>query len=240
MNEIDSNIFDSNHFSVEKCDIVFVVKEERVPSFRLILMIKNKAFQQMFSQCNDKEFIVNDLNPEAFKLMLDYIYWNKISTDNSKDYLALFIDVFRCAERYQVTPLMVIMEKEITNSIDFQTLESIYKFAKEFNLDQLKDIAQQFLKDNFEDTFDRDQDELIRINDVTDNYLFRLNMKYSSDKKNECEQYRSFLKPSGSDSVVVNQVEYTRVKSATIDGKDPKLFGVKYLNLSTDLMLKNN
>jgi speckle-type POZ protein len=111
---------------------------------KLILAVRSPVFAAMFSNHtleNTTNIIdINDLHPDTIQSMLEYIYTGKV-TDIKKS----TVELYRCADKYQLEDLRSQAEMALMNSISIDTSAEILLLADQHHSKDLKTRVIQFI-----------------------------------------------------------------------------------------------
>ncbi|CAF0944180.1 unnamed protein product [Adineta steineri] len=111
---------------------------------KLILAARSPVFAAMFSNCtleNTTNTIeINDLRPETIQSMLEYIYTGKVN-----DIKKSTVELYRCADKYQLEDLRLQAEMALMSSISIDTSAEILLLADQHHSKDLKSRVIQFI-----------------------------------------------------------------------------------------------
>lgn len=111
---------------------------------KLILAARSPVFAAMFSSRNienTKNIIeINDLRSETIQSMLEYIYTGKVN-----DIKKSTVELYRCADKYQLEDLRSQAEMALMNSISVETCAEILLLADQHHSKDLKSRVIQFI-----------------------------------------------------------------------------------------------
>lgn len=111
---------------------------------KLILAARSPVFAAMFSSRtleNTTNIIeINDLRPETIQSMLEYIYTGKVN-----DIKRSTVELYRCADKYQLEDLRLQAEMALMNSISIETSAEILLLADQHHSKDLKSRVIQFI-----------------------------------------------------------------------------------------------
>ncbi|CAF4325613.1 unnamed protein product [Rotaria sp. Silwood2] len=113
-------------------------------SHKLILAARSPVFAAMFSnrtlENTTNTIDINDLHPNTIQSMLEYIYTGKV-TDIKKS----TVELYRCADKYQLEDLRLQAEMALINSISIDTSAEILLLADQHHSKDLKSRVIQFI-----------------------------------------------------------------------------------------------
>ncbi|CAF3828045.1 unnamed protein product [Rotaria sordida] len=111
---------------------------------KLILAARSPVFAAMFSnrtlENTTNTIDINDLHPNTIQSMLEYIYTGKV-TDIKKS----TVELYRCADKYQLEDLRLQAEMALMNSISIETSAEILLLADQHHSKDLKSRVIQFI-----------------------------------------------------------------------------------------------
>ena len=101
----------------EDADIVFIVgkQKHRIPSYKQVLSLSNEVlkvqFQGNFKERSAKELFLPDLDPKAFHLFLQFLYFGEFEVDDDEKSLDLVLKIYEIAHRYLAQQLIKVCAK---------------------------------------------------------------------------------------------------------------------------------
>jgi speckle-type POZ protein len=111
---------------------------------KLILAARSPVFAAMFSNRtleNTTNIIdINDLHPNTIQSMLEYIYTGKVN-----DIKKSTVELYRCADKYQLEDLRLQAEMALMNSLSIDTSAEILLLADQHHSTDLKSRVIQFI-----------------------------------------------------------------------------------------------
>jgi speckle-type POZ protein len=111
---------------------------------KLILAARSPVFAAMFSNRtleNTTNIIdINDLHPNTIQSMLEYIYTGRVN-----DIKKSTVELYRCADKYQLEDLRLQAEMALMNSISIDTSAEILLLADQHHSKELKSRVIQFI-----------------------------------------------------------------------------------------------
>jgi len=111
---------------------------------KLILAARSPVFAAMFSNRtleNTTNIIdINDLHPNTIQSMLEYIYTGKVN-----DIKKSTVELYRCADKYQLEDLRSQAEMALMNSLSIDTSSEILLLADQHHSKDLKSRVIQFI-----------------------------------------------------------------------------------------------
>ena len=196
----DSECQELNYFMNEdKSDFTFIVDGNKIPVIKVLLSLKSKVFEAMFSgefrETKDNEIEVKDTNFEAFKTMIRFLYCDRLVFDDKNDY-SIAIEVFKLGHKYELKRLMDCIEQELIRMITNENIEHMiefYSFANFYNLQNLIKALNTFIEKNIKHFMRKTIEEMKRFNTLTDNYLMELIIKEKNYEMTILQNRVSFL-----------------------------------------------
>ncbi|CAG2172708.1 unnamed protein product [Oppiella nova] len=163
--------------NAEECDITFVVEDKQIVANKWLLRMKSDVFDAMFSahfkESSDEIIDIQDMPYDAFKAMICFLYCNKLVLHDSQDYRQA-MDVYRCAHKYHLRPLMAKTEKTLFKMITFDTVEDMYVLARDYGMSGLRERLDAFLAANLDYYSRKSADQLKRVSSLSDSHLMSL------------------------------------------------------------------
>ncbi|XP_060068603.1 speckle-type POZ protein-like [Ylistrum balloti] len=142
------NLVNNSKFS----DVQFQVEKETFYAHRAILVVRSDFFDAIltreFKEKRSKEPIVfQDVSPESFRVMLYFIYTNKIPANCS---CILLTDVWRVGDRFKLDGLQALAVRAIASKLDINNVVDIYMAAiyKLPVIDDLRTVCTDFMRRN--------------------------------------------------------------------------------------------
>jgi speckle-type POZ protein len=115
-----------------------------INAHKLILAARSPVFAAMFSsrtlENTTNTIEINDLRPETIQSMLEYIYTGKVN-----DIKKSTVELYRCADKYQLEDLRSQAEMALMNSISIDTSAEILLLADQHHSKELKSRVIQFI-----------------------------------------------------------------------------------------------
>jgi speckle-type POZ protein len=115
-------------------DVHFIVQNQKIPAHKTILVARSPVFAAMFQnemqEKSSNEVVVTDMEPDALKLMLQFIYTGHCQIG------AWTEDLFFAADKYDIKDLKEICEEElriklcVDNAIRFLILSDLHRATK--------------------------------------------------------------------------------------------------------------
>ena len=127
-------------------DVHFIVKNLKIPAHKTILVARSPVFAAVFQnemqENSSNEVVVTDMEPDAFKEMLQFIYTSHCQIG------AWTEDLFYAADKYDIEDLKEICQDElrmklcVDNAIRFLILSDLHRATK------LKESCISFINQN--------------------------------------------------------------------------------------------
>lgn len=113
----------------ELCDVEFVVDGERFPAHRIILSVCSKLLSDRMKQTGEREVVLHEVEADIWRLVLDFLYWEKITF---RDYEHC-LEVLKCAERFMLDDLVSVVINCRGSEIDMVNVWDIADAAHRLN-----------------------------------------------------------------------------------------------------------
>ena len=111
---------------------------------KLILATRSPVFAAMFAnytrETTTSTIEINDLRPHTIQAMLEYIYTGKVT-----DIKQSTVELYRCADKYQLEDLRLQAEMALMNSISIESSAEILLLADQHHSKELKSRVIQFI-----------------------------------------------------------------------------------------------
>ncbi len=134
----------THHLDTSESDDDSIPSPVTYNAHKLILAARSPVFAAMFSNStleNTTNIIeINDLRPETIQSMLEYIYTGKVN-----DIKRSTVELYRCADKYQLEDLRLQAEMALMNSISIDTSAEILLLADQHHSKELKSRVIQFI-----------------------------------------------------------------------------------------------
>ena len=135
-------------------DVVFVVDGQRVPALRDVLTIKSKVFEDLFSEIKSEEKVteitVNDIDCEAFKTLIKWLYTERLDITDDKDIKSMG-ELMRIAVKYEIYRLIESINERIEKVLTIDNFEQYCKTCDEMQYKDMIPILRQYLYYNNEE-----------------------------------------------------------------------------------------
>lgn len=133
------------------CDVKLICNDNKmeIKAHRVILSSVSDYFSAMFTNNLSESFKtdieMNDIDGNALKALIDYIYTGKIDLND--------LNVFKILQVANFLQLDSVVKQGcdfLSNNLKITNCVSIYRFGEEQSLSQLKSISYKYLIENFE------------------------------------------------------------------------------------------
>lgn len=132
------------HHETNESDDDYQQSDVAFHAHKLILAARSPVFAAMFSsrtlENTTNSIDINDLCPETIQSMLEYIYTGKVN-----DIKRSTVELYRCADKYQLEDLRLQAEMALMNSIAIETSAEILLLADQHHSKDLKARVIQFI-----------------------------------------------------------------------------------------------
>ena len=135
-------------------DIVFVVgtQKHRIPSYKQVLSLSNEVlkvqFQADFKDKSAKEIFIPDLDPKAFQLFLQFLYFGEFELDDNAQSLDMALKVYEIGHRYLAKQLKQVCAKFLTQMIDHRNVFSLMMWNQLYNDPIIYKVTTEFFQKN--------------------------------------------------------------------------------------------
>ncbi|CAG2103747.1 unnamed protein product [Medioppia subpectinata] len=213
-------------------DVLFIIDGQRVPALRHVLGLKSEVFRAMFSgkykESEEKEIPIEDMNAEAFKVMILYLYTDQLVLSDGTD-VELVGDVVKIADKYQLYRLMETIEKHMISIVNVDNLEIISKMAFTYPMKKLRTCVETFIAKNLDQLLAKNAEELAPLNEATNDFCLKTMvaslkaMTITNEKYRNAEQYfknkipsngniPSYITINGNDLIIQTKTEFLKLK----------------------------
>lgn len=135
-------------------DVVFIVgkQKHRFPSYKQVLSLSNDVlksqFQSNFKDKSAKEIIIPDLDPKAFQLFLQFLYFGEFEVTDDENCLDLVLKVYEIAHRYLAKQLMRACDNFVTLKVDHRNVFYLMKWNQLYDDQNISKITTDFFIKN--------------------------------------------------------------------------------------------
>lgn len=167
--------------NTDYCDVKLIVDNVEFNAHKIILAARSEYFRALLfssgmSETNSNCIHIKEAKPNAFRLLLQYIYKGKINLKNEKE--DLLIDLLSLVHQYGFIDLQRSISDYLESILDVKNVCSIYDIASLYQLVSLKETCSRYI--------DRNCMELIKQN---------LLLQLSSDSLTTILERDSFCAP---------------------------------------------
>lgn len=170
-------LLESEQFS----DVTFNLNNQLFHAHKSILSCRNPVFKAMFEHDMKEKVnntvVIEDIEPEVFRKMLQFIYTAKVKNIKQIDAHSLLI----AADKYSIEGLKSLCEEVIFNNLTINNAVKILKFADDYNATKLKKNVIYFIAFHSEKMVDLP--EYQSIQELPARLVFEV-LKEISKKKN--------------------------------------------------------
>ncbi|KAF7002543.1 hypothetical protein CFC21_018022 [Triticum aestivum] len=134
----------------EETDVTFNVRGETFHAHKILLAMRSPVFKaQLYGPMGDRtarNITVEDMQPDVFKDLLDFIYCDKLpSLDNpDKENDEMVKHLLVAADRYAMERMKMICEAVLWKSLTVETVASTLALADQYHCSGLKDTCIEF------------------------------------------------------------------------------------------------
>lgn len=140
------NLFNSTDY----CDIKLKVEDKIFEAHKIVLAARSEYFRALLysgmreTNCDFVE--INEAKPDAFKLLLRYIYTGKISLSNEKE--ESVIDLLSLVHQYGLIELQRSISDYLESILEIKNVCSIYDISSLYQLESLQETSARFIDKN--------------------------------------------------------------------------------------------
>jgi len=140
------NLFNSNDY----CDIKLKVEDTIFEAHKIVLAARSDYFRALLysgmRETNSDVVEINEAKPDAFKLLLRYIYTGKISLRNEKE--EAIIDLLSLVHQYGLLELQRSISDYLESILEIKNVCSIYDISSLYQLKSLQETSARFIDKN--------------------------------------------------------------------------------------------
>lgn len=140
------NLFNNTDY----CDINLIVEGIEFRAHKIVLAARSEYFRALLysgmKETNCESIELNEAKPDAFRLLLRYIYTGKISLKNEKE--ESVIDLLSLVHQYGLIELQKSISDYLESILDIKNVCSIYDIASLYQLKSLQEKSARFIDKN--------------------------------------------------------------------------------------------
>lgn len=122
----------------EWSDCVFIIDNEKVPAHKLILAYTSPVFEMMFyGNLASSEVEITDIDAKDFKVMLEYVYTNRIKLES----IPQAWNLIYIGQKYFLNDMIDQCVNYISNNLNIKHLLMSYEYSQMYGLDKLAEIC---------------------------------------------------------------------------------------------------
>ncbi|XP_054154728.1 speckle-type POZ protein-like [Oppia nitens] len=173
---LDKEMYPEMNFlmNTAESDVKFVINGEPITAIKAVLRLKSDVFSVQFSgnwrDSEDTAIEIRDTTPEAFKVMLGFIYTEQLVFNDNKD-VDHIQHVLKLSKKYQLKRLKKLVIQHILSILTVHNIEHIGRLAFDYELDELIAAVKTFIDKNFKQLLQKSPKELNAINNACNNRL---------------------------------------------------------------------
>ncbi|XP_054154641.1 BTB/POZ domain-containing protein 9-like [Oppia nitens] len=174
--DLDNELYPEMDFmmNTDESDVQFLIDGQTVPAVKAVLRMKSEVFRAQFSgnwrDSEDTAIEIGDTTPEAFKVMIGFIYTEQLVFNGNKDVDHIH-DVMKLADKYQLKRLKTLVVRHMGSVITVDNIEQIGRLAFGYELDELIGALKTFIDNNFKQLMEKSPKDLNAINNACNNLL---------------------------------------------------------------------
>ena len=127
-------------------DVVIECKGKQYPAHRFLLSCRSSVFNRMFrvrmKEVNEGRVVIEDMEPEVLEELLQFMYSGQVSAKVGD----ICVELFQAADKYDIEPLKVICELEMTKKVTPENALEMFMAAEVHDAKLLKDRAQDEIR----------------------------------------------------------------------------------------------
>ena len=97
-------------------------------------------------ETTDKSVVLHDVSPEAFKLLLQYIYTRQLQLNAIAE--DMMMELLGIAHKFQMPSLEVAVAAYIKNTLTMETFLKVFDVAFLYEMPELKEAFLEFVRKN--------------------------------------------------------------------------------------------
>ncbi|XP_054154718.1 speckle-type POZ protein-like [Oppia nitens] len=173
---LDKEMYPEMNFllNTAESDVKFVINGEEVPAIKAVLRLKSDVFSVQFSgnwrDSEDTAVEIVDTTPEAFKVMLGFIYTEQLVFNDNKDVDHIH-HVLKLSEKYQLKRLKKLVIQHILSILTVHNIQLVGQLAFDYELDELIAAVKTLIDENFKQLLKKSPKDLNDINNACNNLL---------------------------------------------------------------------
>lgn len=134
----------------ESSDVTIYVGDEEYFAHKLILSTRSPVFAAMFkTDMKEKEedtVEIEDVEPEVFELLLEFIYTGKFGEDHDEEDDSIdWLELMTAADEYDIADLKNICARRLASNLSVDDVIDIYILSDRIKEQQLKKTAANFI-----------------------------------------------------------------------------------------------
>ena len=133
-------------------DLTIKVKEKEFKLHKIILEIRSPAFANMVKEEMEKNLSdiirIDDCEEVVFQMFIEYLYTGTIDGDLLQNN---FLDLYKIAEKYDITELKEEYLKNIKDKLSVVTFFEAVELAEKYDEKDLKLSIEKFFSENLKD-----------------------------------------------------------------------------------------
>ncbi|XP_054154664.1 BTB/POZ domain-containing protein 9-like [Oppia nitens] len=156
--------------TADDLDVQFVIDGQSVRAHKLFMITSSPVFRSMFSgqwlieSDGKKPIEIRDTTPEAFNVMIRFIYTERLMFNNDTNDLDHIRDVLILADRYRMKRMGSIVVRHLISMLSMDNIQPIGRLAFDYQLPDLIRVLKIFIDRNYRQLRQKPQSELNSIN----------------------------------------------------------------------------
>lgn len=162
---------------IQLCDIILVAGDQKFYAHKNVLSAGSLYFFAMFNgffpESDKKEIVLNDIEPECLKVILDYIYTGQLIVNNG-----IVQNLLATASFLQIDWIVLRCCDFIVKDLDASNCLGVKRFGERHSFPRLEELASEFILKHFQEVSRSEEfltipfDEFHRILDDPELYIY--------------------------------------------------------------------
>lgn len=139
------------------CDVTLICGNDAIQAHRLVLSSVSHYFYSMFNnnliESEKREIILNDIDSQTLRILIDYIYTGKISITNMN-----VCSILSTASMLQLDKIITLCVSYLLKNLNLTNCITIYRYSDKFLFKNLFLISKSYILENFMQIFTTNAD----------------------------------------------------------------------------------
>ena len=138
----------------EVSDVVFIVgpNKQEILGYKQLLSLSNDVFNAQFNNQyldkNTDEIRIPDLDPEAFNLFLQFLYFGEFEINDDEKSLDLILKIYEIGHRYLTKHLMEICCTFVGTKLNYRNIFAVMTWNELYEDEEVHKMTSEFLQEN--------------------------------------------------------------------------------------------